>query len=79
MGYKVGDKIQLKNVPKQVNLEDKYENTLNDIANLLNRKNRNDAFKLEWLEQTLKILEAYFEENDLNKIYSNSRETSQKF
>ena len=49
--------IQLKNVPKQISLDDKYENTLNDIVKLLNRKDRNDSFKLEWLEQTLNILE----------------------
>ena len=45
MEYKVGDKIQLKNIPKQVNLNNKYINTLNDIVNLLKRKNRNDKFK----------------------------------
>ena len=48
MGYKVGDTIQLKNVPKQISLDDKYENTLNDIVKLLNRKDINDSFKLEW-------------------------------
>ncbi len=68
MGYKVGDKIQLKNAPKQINLEDKYESTLNDIAKLLRRKNRSDDFKLQWLEQSIKILETYFEENDLNSV-----------
>lgn len=68
MGYKVGDKIQLKNIPKQIEIEDKYEDTLNDIAKLLRRKNRSDSFKLEWLEQTIKILESYFTENDLKAV-----------
>lgn len=68
MGYKVGDTIQLKNVPKQISLDDKYENTLNDIVKLLNRKDRNDSFKLEWLEQSLNILESYFNENDMNAV-----------
>ena len=68
MAYKVGDKIPLKNMPKQINLEDKYENTLNDIANLLKRKNRSDSFKIEWLTQTLNIFEAYFEENDMKSV-----------
>lgn len=68
MAYKVGDKIQLKNVPKQINLEDKYENTLNDILGLLRRKNRSDLFKLDWLDQAIKILEAFFNENDLKAV-----------
>lgn len=68
MGYKVGDKIQLKNAPKQIDLEDKYENTLNDIANLLKRKNRSDEFKIEWLEQSIRIFEAYFEEQPLKSV-----------
>ena len=65
MALKVGDKIEIKNKPKQINLEDKYENTLNDIASLLRRKNKSDGFKLEWLKQAINILEAYFKEEPL--------------
>lgn len=61
MALKVGDKIEIKRKPEQINLEDKYESTLKDIASLL-RKNRNDYFKLEWIGQAEKILQAYFEE-----------------
>ena len=65
MALKVGDKIEIKRKPEQVNLEDKYESTLTDIASLLRRKNRNDYFKLEWLGQSEKILQAYFDEEPI--------------
>ena len=65
MAYKVGDTIKIKK-PKQVDVEnDKYEDTLNDIVKILRRKGRGDLFKLEWLEQSMKILESYFNENDM--------------
>ena len=65
MALKVGDKIEIKRKPEQVNLEDKYESTLKEIASLLRRKNRNDYFKLEWLGQSEKILQAYFDEEPI--------------
>lgn len=67
MEYKVGDKINIKNIPKQ-NQEDKYENTLNDIALLLKDKNKTDVFKLNWLEQSINILESYYNEDEFKSV-----------
>ena len=67
MSHKIGDKIQLKG-KKQIDFEDKYENTLKDIASLLRRKNRSDEFKLDWLNKTISILESYFNEEPLKAV-----------
>ena len=67
MPLKVGDRIDLRKA-KQINVDDKYEKTLKDIAVLLRKKDKNDLFKIEWLGQALRIFEAYFDEDDLKAV-----------
>ena len=58
MAYKVGDKISL---PKQeIDKNNKYKETLNDIYNFLKKK-KDDNFRLEWIKQSISILDEYIE------------------
>lgn len=65
MAYKKGDKIPLKNLPKQD--KNKYQATINDIIDVLNSKNT-DEVKLLWCSNSLKILESWFTKDELTPI-----------
>ena len=62
MAYKVGDKINIKK-PKQ---ENKYENTLKEILEILKDKNNRyeETDKLEVATMALQVLENWFLESD---------------
>lgn len=58
---KKGDKITLKKLPKQ----DYYEETIDDIIDVLKGKH-SDSMKLQWCSNTMQVLDAWFQEDELS-------------
>ena len=67
MAYKKGDKITI-NVPKQDKIENKYEDTIKDLLEIMSSKKYNESDKLECSNMVLSVLESWFNEDDLNSV-----------
>ena len=61
--YKKGDIIDLKKLPKQ----DKNEDTINDIIDILKGKH-SDAMKLHWCNNAIVVLENWFLEDEFKPV-----------
>lgn len=64
MAYKKGDKIAIKNMPKQDKVINKYEDTINEIIEILSSKKYSETEKLECATMSLQVLTTWFQEDE---------------
>ena len=68
MAYKKGDKIVIKNMPKQDKIESKHEDLINDLTSIISSKKYKETDKLECSNLLIQTLENWYLDDEIAPI-----------